>query len=112
MNLIDKISAKYAEKERGYIDIEEWGDEDAPLRIYFRPMTMKDLSELSKKYKGLEDPSAVVEILIRKAEDVDGKKMFTLEDKPKLLRLPDTNVIGRIAGAIAGAETVEEQGKN
>ena len=113
MNLMDKIAAKYAEKERGHVDVEEWGDEDNPLRIFFRPMSMKDLSDISKRYKGnLEDPSAVVDILISKAEDEDGNKLFTLEDKPKMLRLPDTAAIAKVVGAITASVSVEEHEKN
>ena len=46
-----------------------------------------------------------------KAEDVHGEKLFTLEDKPTLMREP-MGLITRIAGAMMSSESVEDQEKN
>jgi len=41
-----------------------------------------------------------VDILIMKATDEHGEKLFTIEHKPTLLNKADINVVGRIANAI------------
>jgi hypothetical protein len=53
----------------------------------------------------------MVEIIVMKAEDKDGNKLFTLEDKPTLMREP-MSLITRVAAAMMATESVEEQEKN
>jgi hypothetical protein len=55
--------------------------------------------------------AGMTDIIIMKAEDANGEKLFTLEDKPTLMREP-MNLITRIAGAMMSSESVEEQEKN
>jgi hypothetical protein len=52
----------------------------------------------------------LVDILILKATDADGKKLFDIDHKPTLLNKADSNVIARVANAIIStqAPTVEE----
>jgi len=42
----------------------------------------------------------LVDILIMKATDEHGVKLFTIEHKPTLLNKADSNVVGRVANAI------------
>ena len=42
----------------------------------------------------------LVDILIMKATDEHGTKLFTVEHKPTLLNKADSNVVGRVANAI------------
>jgi hypothetical protein len=46
----------------------------------------------------------LVDILIMKATDENGAKLFTIEHKPTLLNKADSNVVGRIANAILADE--------
>jgi hypothetical protein len=46
----------------------------------------------------------LVDILIMKATDENGVKLFTIEHKPTLLNKADSNVVGRIANAILADE--------
>ena len=53
----------------------------------------------------------MVELMIVKSEDEAGEKLFTLEDKPILLREP-LELITRVFGELFGSTSIEEQEKN
>ena len=54
----------------------------------------------------------MVDLIIAKAEDVDGKRLFTLEDKMYLMK-ESVTTISDIAGRMFGdVETVEDAEKN
>ena len=50
-------------------------------------------------------------MIIIKAQTDDGEKMFSLEDKPTLLREP-IGVLTNVFGVVFNALSVEEQEKN
>ena len=52
----------------------------------------------------------LVDVLVMKATNANGEKLFTIEDRPTLLTKADSNVIGRVANAILADESpkVEE----
>lgn len=114
MTLAKRIAAKRADKERGQVDIEEWGEDDKPLTLFFNYITARDIEFLQRKNKDfLTNPtmSGMVELIIRKCEDKDGEKVFTLEDKPVLMG-ETIGTIASVFGAIFENITVEEQEKN
>jgi hypothetical protein len=54
----------------------------------------------------------MIDLIITKAEDADGNRVFTLEDKPTLMREP-VSLIADIAGKMFGdIVEIEEQEKN
>lgn len=113
MGLGERIAAK-REAARRQIEVAEWGD-DAPLVIYSGPLTCADVDKLQRKHKDfLQSMSiaAMVDLIIQKAEDKDGEKLFTLEDKPFLMR-EQIAVVSRIAAQMfAGVQSVEDHEKN
>jgi len=114
MRLAERI-AERREQARHVIHCPEWGDDDAPLAIYSAPITAGDINRLQKRHKGFLDNMTVegmIDLIIMKAEDQDGKKIFTLEDKPILMR-ETVGVIADVAGKMfAGIESVEDHEKN
>ena len=109
MSLRDKIAQNQAEAERLIVEVEPWGE-----TIYAKPVTAGDVDHVARKYKDfLSSPSlgAMVELIIRKAEDKDGERIFTLEDKPLLMREP-ISVIASVFGAILKVDSVEDHEKN
>ena len=48
------------------------------------------------------------DVLILKAEDKEGKKLYTLEDKPTLMRSVDPEIVARIAQQILDVIPIEE----
>ena len=114
MTLAKRIAAKRADQQRGFSDVEEWGEADTPLRLYFAQVSARDIEKIQRKHKNfLSEPSmsSMVEMIILKSEGEDGDKLFTLEDKVTLLGEP-VSVIAKVFGAIFDAASVEDHEKN
>ncbi len=114
MSLAKRIAAKRAEKERGFLDVEDWGEGDQPLRLYFTTVSARDMEQIQRKHKDfINNPtmSAMIDLIIRKCESDAGEKAFTLEDKPILMGEP-INLIAKVFGAVLESVTIEEHEKN
>lgn len=111
MSVIDRAKNHFAAKDVRVIEVEEWGDNGNPLKIYARPMT---LAEKRKLFNGAKeaDIGILVDVLIMKARDEKGEAIFTLEHKRDLLNAVDPEVIGRVASLILAEHSVEELAKN
>lgn len=113
MSIASRIAAKRAERDRSFVEVDEWGD-DTPLKLYFTDMTARDIERIQRKHKDfLSNPtlSAMVEAIILKCEDENGDKAFSLEDKPILMG-ETIGVIAKVFGAVLGAVDVEDHEKN
>ena len=111
-NIIDRVKRHKEGLGRRLIEVPEWPDDDGEsTKIYAQPIT---LYEMRRWYKGItsDDIGILVDLIIGKAEDVDGKKMFTLEDKQPLLRTAEFSVISRIAGDIMDHNDPDDIEKN
>ena len=113
MSLGSKIAEK-RNKQRRTIQVSEWGD-DAPLSIYVSPVTAGDIDKLQRKHKDFLNNmtiSGMVDLIITKAEDADGKRLFTIEDKMFLMG-DSVALIADIAGQMFGdVESVGDAEKN
>ena len=114
MSIADRIRER--NQRRKSILVAEWGeDEDTPLPVYFGPLTALELNKIQRKHPGFLNNSSLegmVDLIILKAADGEGKKHFTLEDKPTLMR-EEVHVISRVAAEmLSGADSVEEHEKN
>ena len=113
MSIASRIAAKRAERDRSFVEVDEWVD-DTPLKLYFTEMTACDIERIQRKHKDfLSNPtlSAMVEAIILKCEDENGDKAFSLEDKPILMG-ETIGVIAKVFGAVLGAVDVEDHEKN
>lgn len=114
MSLAKKLAAKRQEARRA-IEVPEWGDDGSPLVLYAGSLTCADVDKLQRKHNNfMNNPTvaAMVELIIMKAEDKDGEKLFTLEDKPFLMR-ESVALVGNIAGQMfASVESVEDLGND
>jgi hypothetical protein len=114
MSIAKRIAARRAEQERGSVDVEEWGEVDIPLRLFFAPVSARDIEAIQRKHPNfLNSPTlgAMVEMIIRKCEDEKGQSAFTLEDKPILMG-ETINVIAKVFGAVFESASAEEHEKN
>ena len=114
MSIAKRIAARRAEQERSFAEVEEWGEADQPLRLYFGPVTARDIEKVQRKHpKFMSDTSmaAMVDMIILKCEDEAGEKAFTLEDKPILMGEP-VGVIAKVFGNVFSADSVEDHEKN
>ena len=72
---------------------------------------MKRINYL-KKSDNLSDVSILADIVVMKALDQDGKKLFKLDDKMDLMTKVDSDVLSRIATAMVQVIAPEEVKKN
>ena len=113
LKVLDQVVRHFEHQGTRIIHVPEWGDEDGPLQIHVSPYTMDEQKKLRARNKGdLDDPSVLVDLLILKAEDGQGNKMFELGDKPQLMRKADANILARVAAEITSAEGLEDTAKN
>lgn len=101
MSVINRATAHYAKQERLIIAVPEWGEGDIPLEIHVFPMTMAEVNMMqkiaSKKASNLEQAA---NIIVVKAKDKEGKRLFSLQDRDKLMQEADYRIVSRIAERI------------
>lgn len=112
MSIAKRIAERTSQKR--HIDIIEWGEDGKPERVYYGPLLAGELNRIQRKHPTfLQSASfeAMVDLIVLKAETGDGSKLFTLEDKPVLMR-EEVSVISRVAAELMGGTTVEDAEKN
>ena len=114
MGLGEQIAARRA-LQRNRIEVFEWGEDGQPLVIYSGSITAGDIDKLQRKHKDFLNNmtiSGMVDLIITKAEDADGKRLFTIEDKMFLMG-DSVALIADIAGQMFGdVESIEYAEKN
>ena len=111
MSLIDRAKAHFESLGTQSISIEEWPDDNGkPTVIYWTPINLSEKNRIPQKTNGnvLADASVLADIVIWKALDKDGKKIFTIEDKLSLMHNVDSEILSRIANAMVTTPTVDE----
>lgn len=113
---MSKIGERIAKrsKEVRQFEVHEWGDDGEPLVIYHGPLTAGEMNRVQRKHPNFfANPTleAFVEVIILKALDKDGEKMFGLEDKAILMR-EEVGVISRVASELMATEDAGELEKN
>jgi hypothetical protein len=94
---LGKKLAERRQSNRKTIEVAEWA-EDVPV-MYVSALTAGDVDRIQRKHKDfINNPTVagMVDLIIMKAEDKSGEKLFTLEDKPFLMGEP-LNVISAVA---------------
>lgn len=114
MSIADRIAQRLKD-DRRVITVPEWGEDGVPLSVFVKPITAGDINRLQRKHKDFLNNMTVegmVELIIMKAEDSEGVKMFTIEDKPVLMR-EQVGVIADVAGKMFGdIDSIEDHEKN
>lgn len=112
MNIAERIKARTSKKR--HIDVVEWGEDGKPERVFYGPLLAGELNRIQRKHPSfLQSASfdAMVDLIVLKAETGEGEKMFTLEDKPTLMR-EEVSIISNVAASLMAASSIEEQEKN
>ena len=113
MKVIDRAKSHFESLGVQSIDIPEWKDDDGKsTKVFWNPITLSEKNKLFKKSDNLNDISILADIVVMKALDKDGKKMFSLEDKLALMHKVDSDVLSRIATSMVQAIQPEEVKKN
>nr|BDD46841.1 hypothetical protein 7 [bacterium] len=101
MNVIEKATKHYESSEKLVISVPEWGDENAPLLIHVFPMTMAEMNLIQRiTRKNAGNMEHAVNLIIVKAKDENGNRLFKLDDKDILMKKADYRVVARIAEEI------------
>jgi hypothetical protein len=112
MSIAKRIAERTSNKR--HIDVAEWGDEGKPEKVYYGPLLAGELNRIQRKHPNFLNSTsfdAMVDLIILKAENGQGEKLFTLEDKAVLMR-EEVSVISNVAAAFMSGDSVEDQEKN
>ena len=113
MSIIDSAKAHFESLGVQSIEVPEWKDSDGkPSIIYWSPINLYEKNLLFKKSDNMSDVSILADILVMKALDKDGNKVFKAEDKLALMYKVDSDVLSRVATAMVQVITPEEVKKN
>jgi hypothetical protein len=108
MSVIDNARKHFDSLETRIIEVPEWGeDEDNPLKIYCKPITLSETSKFMKLAKD-DEVQLLVYVLIYKALDEGGEKLFTIADKKALLEKVDRDILIRVSSEIMNNISQEE----
>jgi|TARA_R110001632_G_scaffold74730_1_gene170679 hypothetical protein len=96
--------------------VPEWGDDSGDFKMYSKPLTCYDLNVIQKKHPNFlinTSIASMVDLIVMKAESVDGDKLFTSgEDKIDLMG-EETSIISEIANQMfSEIEDQQEAEKN
>ena len=112
MSIAKRIADRTSAKR--HIDVPEWGEEGKPEKVYYGPLLAGELNRIQRKHPTFLSSAsleAMVDLIILKAENGQGEKLFTLEDKAILMR-EEVNVVSTVAAAFMSGDSIEEQEKN
>ena len=112
MSIAKRISERTSLKR--HIDVPEWGEEGKPEKVYYGPLLAGELNRIQRKHPSFLTSAsfeAMVDLIILKAENGQGEKLFTLEDKAVLMR-EEVSVISTVAAALMSGPSVEDAEKN
>ena len=101
-DILEKAKEHFKAIDRKIIDVPEWN-----ITVYAKPLTLADKRILTRNIKP-DDVTLFADVLILKAEDKEGKKLYSLEDKQTLMRSVDPEVVARVAQDILSVVPVED----
>ena len=101
-DILEKAKEHFKAIDRKIIDVPEWG-----IIVYAKPLTLADKRILTRNTKP-DDVTLFADVLILKAEDKTGNKIYSLEDKHTLMNLVDPEIVARIAQQILDVIPIEE----
>jgi len=97
----DRLSA-----DMEYVSCPEWGEEDKPLKIYYKPSTLEQRNRI---YSYLKDGNLkfIAQTLIERALKEDESPMFRKVHMTELMKSVDPDVIQYIVAEMAAGEDDE-----
>ena len=111
MKAIERAKAHFDSLDIKKINVPEWGEDGQSLLIYSKPLTLQETSKLYRMAQD-DDMAMLAYVLIYKALDENGEKIFSLEDKQTLLTKVDRNVLIRVSNEIMAEKSPDEVKKN
>ncbi|KZL21119.1 hypothetical protein PsAD2_00403 [Pseudovibrio axinellae] len=96
MRAIERVNSHYKRAKNQVVEVPEWGEDGAPFKVFYDPMTPRQRTRISGDHSDLNS-EAFVDVLIMKSQDETGELLFNADDKHKLLTQADGAIIGRVA---------------
>jgi hypothetical protein len=113
MSIVSQIEV--ADAEIKSLEIPEWLVNGQPLKVNFYPLTVSEYRKINKRYpnfmENLLEAEIQVHIIIIKALDDNGEKLFDFGDKAWFDNR-DPMVVMRLASRLVTSKSVEELEKN
>ena len=112
MSIAERIKARTSQKR--HIEVAEWGEPDSPEKVYLGPLLAGELNRIQRKHPTFLQSASfegMVDLIILKAENGQGEKLFTLEDKPILMR-EQVGIISQVAAEMMSGPSIEDHEKN
>lgn len=106
MSAIEKVTAHYEARGRREIDVPEWG-----IKIYSTPLTVRNRTFLQKKNRQ-SDAETALDLVMLKACDVDGNRLFEDSDRKQLEEAADSDILSRIALQMMAGPSLDDAKKN
>lgn len=98
MDAIDLVREHFASLGTKRIEVPEW-----KLTIFSTPVTLAEKNKLYRKSRE-NDMELLVDVLIAKATNEKGERLFDVDHRLTLLNKADSNIIARVANAILSDE--------
>ena len=109
---IDKLCQAFSVEERSSYTIKK-GDE-VIIKLYWKPLTIADRDSINKTMKALnlgrteDNLDFAIQMLIRKAEDEAGNRVFSDADRAKIQNRLPMSIVLDIMSKMQSMEEVEE----
>ena len=103
MKISERIKAA-RNRDLRKIVVPAWADDEGPVVFYSSPLTARDMTRIQRKHKDFLNNQTIegmVDLIIQKAVDEDGEKVFDISDKPELMS-HEVSIIAGIVGDIFG----------
>lgn len=102
MSILDKALTHFSSKSVRELYVPEW-----ECTVYAKNMCLEDKAKLLSRANG-DNASYLVYSLIYGLEDEKGESVFSIGDKPKLLKYVDPDVVARVANFVLSVEDSEK----
>lgn len=112
MAVIDQVRAHFDAQAVRQIDVPEWGADGTPLTIHFRPLNLAEKQRILRAGDNEGRLMSLIEALLIKALDAEGKPLFTIADKKFLRERADPDVIARVVAEMMASASIEDAAKN
>ena len=109
---IDMLCKAFSVEERSSYTIKKGGE--VVIKLYWKPLTIADRESINKTMKALnlgrteDNLDFAIQMLIRKAEDEAGNRVFSDGDRAKIQNRLPMNIVLDIMSKMQGMEEVEE----
>jgi hypothetical protein len=102
MSVLDKALTHFSSKTVRELYVPEW-----ECTVYAKNMCLEDKAKLLSRANG-DNASYLVYSLIYGLQDSQGKEVFNIGDKPKLLKYVDPDIVAKVANFVLSAEESEK----